>query len=108
MKNWRLMMMGIGIGALLPALAASVLPLASAQPGGGPPTGTAPQQQSLPVVRVVLFSSGVGYFQRMGEVTGDARIDLSFPRLGRGQGRGGDGPPLPRHEHQRPAQEHDP
>src|SRR5262245_46061144 len=33
----------------------------------------------LPVKQVVLFSSGVGYFQRQGEVEGDARIDLSFP-----------------------------
>src|SRR5436190_9030668 len=32
----------------------------------------------LPVKQVVLFSSGVGYFQREGEVDGDARIDLSF------------------------------
>jgi hypothetical protein len=28
---------------------------------------------------VVLFNSGVGYFQRQGEVEGDTRIDLSFP-----------------------------
>src|SRR4051794_25277965 len=33
---------------------------------------------NLPVKQVVLFSSGVGYFQREGEVDGDARIDLSF------------------------------
>ncbi|HTK75193.1 MAG TPA: hypothetical protein VL371_08035, partial [Gemmataceae bacterium] len=33
----------------------------------------------LPVKQVVLFSSGVGYFQRQGEVEGDARVDLSFP-----------------------------
>src|SRR5580658_2884144 len=33
----------------------------------------------LPIGQVVLFSSGVGYFQREGEVQGNARIDLSFP-----------------------------
>src|SRR5262249_14599518 len=33
----------------------------------------------LPIGQVVLFSSGVGYFQREGQVEGDARIDLSFP-----------------------------
>ena len=33
----------------------------------------------LPVGQVVLFSSGVGYFQREGSVEGDARVDLSFP-----------------------------
>ena len=28
---------------------------------------------------MVLFSSGVGYFQREGTIDGDARVDLSFP-----------------------------
>src|SRR5687767_2349519 len=32
----------------------------------------------LPLTRVVLFNSGVGYFSRSGEVQGDARVDLSF------------------------------
>src|SRR4051794_8275610 len=35
--------------------------------------------QALPLSQVVLYSSGVGYFQREGTVEGDARIDLSFP-----------------------------
>ncbi|MCE9562224.1 MAG: DUF4139 domain-containing protein [Planctomycetes bacterium] len=34
---------------------------------------------SLPLTRVVLFNSGVGYFSRSGDVEGDARVDLSFP-----------------------------
>src|SRR3982751_6126125 len=34
---------------------------------------------SLPITRVVLFNSGVGYFSRSGEVDGDARVDLTFP-----------------------------
>ena len=29
--------------------------------------------------RIVLFSSGVGYFQRDGQVDGDSRIELHFP-----------------------------
>src|SRR5713226_2366805 len=33
----------------------------------------------LPVAQVVLFNSGVGYFQREGTVEGNTRIDLSFP-----------------------------
>jgi hypothetical protein len=33
----------------------------------------------LPVSEVILYSSGVGYFQRSGKVEGDARVDLSFP-----------------------------
>jgi hypothetical protein len=32
----------------------------------------------LPVSRIVLFSSGVGYFQREGIVDGNARVDLQF------------------------------
>src|SRR5947207_4813067 len=32
----------------------------------------------LPMTRVVLFNSGVGYFSRSGEVEGDARVDLAF------------------------------
>src|SRR6266404_5420553 len=33
---------------------------------------------SLPMTRVVLFNSGVGYFSRSGDVEGDARVDLTF------------------------------
>ena len=40
------------------------------------PSETAAQ---LPIGQVVLFSSGVGYFQREGQIDGDARVDLSFP-----------------------------
>ncbi len=40
------------------------------------PSETAAQ---LPIGQVVLFSSGVGYFQREGVIDGDARVDLSFP-----------------------------
>ena len=35
--------------------------------------------QQLPIGQVVLFSSGVGYFQREGTVDGTTRVDLSFP-----------------------------
>ncbi|MBP3955715.1 DUF4139 domain-containing protein [Gemmata sp. G18] len=34
---------------------------------------------TLPITRVVLFNSGVGYFSRSGEVEGEARVDLTFP-----------------------------
>lgn len=34
---------------------------------------------ALPVTQVVLFSSGVGYFQREGHIEGTSRIDLTFP-----------------------------
>jgi hypothetical protein len=34
---------------------------------------------ALPLSQIVLFSSGVGYFQREGDVEGNARIDMQFP-----------------------------
>jgi hypothetical protein len=37
------------------------------------------QKADLPIAQVVLFSSGVGYFQREGSVQDTARVDLSFP-----------------------------
>jgi len=51
------------------------------------PAATAPNQDNgnaaapaatLPIRTVVLFSSGVGYFQRKGEVDGNSRVDLTF------------------------------
>jgi hypothetical protein len=33
---------------------------------------------SLPLKRIVLFNSGVGFFEHRGEVTGDATVDLKF------------------------------
>jgi hypothetical protein len=42
--------------------------------GNGRPPAT-----PLPIARVILFSSGVGYFQREGEVDGQSRVDLTFP-----------------------------
>src|SRR5215471_14601317 len=46
-----------------------------AQPGA-PAAAPAP---SLPVAQAILYSSGVGYFQREGTVEGSARVDLTFP-----------------------------
>src|SRR5580704_18741004 len=34
---------------------------------------------NLPITRVVLFNSGVGYFSRSGEIENDVRVDLMFP-----------------------------
>ncbi len=54
-----------------PRLSAPIVPVAAAAP-----SETSVQ---LPIGQVVLFSSGVGYFQREGQIEGDARVDLSFP-----------------------------
>src|SRR5437773_11388416 len=73
-----------GLGGLL-ALAVVVAlkpPTAPAEPDKGK-AGESPLSKSasaqLPVAGVVLFSSGVGYFQREGEIEGNSRVDLSFP-----------------------------
>ncbi len=52
----------------------------SAKPGDPPttPAATATSGQ-LPVAQTILYSSGVGYFQREGTIDGNQRIDLSFP-----------------------------
>jgi hypothetical protein len=39
-----------------------------------------PGTADLPVTRITLFSSGVGYFHREGEIDGNARVDLQFPQ----------------------------
>jgi hypothetical protein len=54
--------------------------LTSAHAEGNPPVGQAGKQADvLPIKQVVLFNSGVGYFQREGEIDGNARVQLSFP-----------------------------
>ncbi len=59
-----------------PSFTAAVLLLASALTvGAQPPAGTT----TLPLRHIVLFSSGVGYYQRDGQVEGAARVDLRFP-----------------------------
>ncbi|HVK11238.1 MAG TPA: DUF4139 domain-containing protein, partial [Gemmataceae bacterium] len=56
-------------------------PAAAQPPGDEVPNGNAANikpAQKLPITQVVLFNSGVGYFNRSGEVEGDTRIDLEF------------------------------
>src|SRR5947209_17390191 len=64
-------------GACLLAGVIALLPRATkAEPkAAGDNTAAA---AGLPIKNVVLFSSGVGYFQRKGEVEGNARVDLTF------------------------------
>jgi hypothetical protein len=47
-------------------------------PDVGQPETTATSTK-LPITQVVLYSSGVGYFQRDGQVDGNSRVDLAFP-----------------------------
>src|SRR6516165_8417393 len=52
--------------------------VAAADRNGGQDNNSARPTQ-LPIGQIVLFSSGVGYFQREGTVEDNSRVDLSFP-----------------------------
>jgi hypothetical protein len=54
--------------AALPLAIAATLRLAAAEPAAA----------ELPLEKVVLYTSGVGYFQHGGTVTGDATVEMSF------------------------------
>ncbi|HEY7425169.1 MAG TPA: DUF4139 domain-containing protein, partial [Gemmataceae bacterium] len=79
-RKWFLVCLG---GAALLALATFIFlspPTSTAQPNKAAPQDGPPLRVTqLPIGQVVLFSSGVGYFQREGSVEGNARVDLSFP-----------------------------
>jgi hypothetical protein len=70
---------------LIGAVAVTALVAWRTAPGRAQPAAPAPAPlenpaaKGLPLAQVILFSSGVGYFQREGTVEGDARVDLSFP-----------------------------
>jgi hypothetical protein len=57
------------------ALALLALPLSAADKYAGEPSKPA---ADVPLERVVLFNSGVGFFDRQGEITGDAAVELKF------------------------------
>jgi hypothetical protein len=68
------------LGAI--GLAALVMLRADSHAGSAAPqvpNVTKPSADLLPLSHVVLFSSGVGYYQREGEIDGSARVDLTFP-----------------------------
>jgi hypothetical protein len=48
-----------------------------AGPAQDPPTAVS--APALPVAQAILYSSGVGYFQREGSVESNARVDFTFP-----------------------------
>src|SRR5262245_8361029 len=78
MKRRGYVLGSLAVAAL--AVAAFLVPLTSAESGKErsreSKSATASQ---LPIGQVVLFSSGVGYFQREGTIEGTQRIDLTFP-----------------------------
>jgi hypothetical protein len=75
-----------GIAALagatgLATLAALWGPVAAGLEKGNQATAPAAAKDApqLPISQCVLFSSGVGYFQREAEIEGNIRVDLTFP-----------------------------
>src|SRR5438105_3201902 len=61
------------------AAAAFLFPRPSpAEPAGAARPADQPGQAQVPVKEVVLFSSGVGYFEHFGSVKGDATTELRF------------------------------
>lgn len=76
MRKW--LPVGVVVGLVcVVAVALSVMKIAAQ--GAAKAGEDEPRAVGLPISRVLLFSSGVGHFLREGSVTGDARIDLSFP-----------------------------
>src|SRR4051794_30222247 len=65
-------------GLAIPAAAVAALALRPTATDARP-AAPASDSPRLPGRGVVLFSSGMGYFQREGDVEGDARVDLTFP-----------------------------
>lgn len=70
---------------LIGAVTASALLVWSASSGAprqadeGLPANERQPAHRLPLTQVILFNSGVGFFQREGAVEGDARVEMQFP-----------------------------
>jgi hypothetical protein len=79
MRKWLL----AGVGMTAVGIAAALMVVPSLSRAGAREKAAkgeeGPRSTQLSIGQVVLFSSGVGYFQREGTVDDDARVDLSFP-----------------------------
>jgi hypothetical protein len=64
--------------AVLVCVAQAVFAQGKVSSGGTPASGALPSE-TLPLKKVSLLTSGVGYFEHSGRVSGGAEIDLSFP-----------------------------
>src|SRR5688500_14918640 len=77
MRKW--LLAGACVAAAMAAVALFCVPTWLGARPAVRPAEPAARVAQLPVGQVVLFSSGVGYFQRQGNVQDQARVDLSFP-----------------------------
>jgi hypothetical protein len=79
-RKWYWAVLSVGVLLTLGGLILLSPKPSTAEPNkAAPPEAPAVKVTQLPIGQVVLFSSGVGYFQREGSVEGNARVDLSFP-----------------------------
>jgi hypothetical protein len=72
-----------GVAGLAVLTALMIAAFTPADPGKSDPpkveVAASRSTTQLPITGCALFSSGVGYFQREGEIDGNARVDLTFP-----------------------------
>ncbi len=76
MRRRTYLFVGLAAAVLVAVAAAWRFTLGAAQPPEDPEHAPG---KNLPLTQVILFNSGVGYFQREGVVDGDTRVDLTFP-----------------------------
>src|SRR5262245_20199520 len=65
--------------ALSPVVALVVWVTSAGRAQPAKPLPDEPTRKLIPLTQLVLFNTGVGYFQREGDIEGNARLDLSFP-----------------------------
>ncbi len=68
----------VASGRMLILTAAALLVVAAHAPAQEAAPADAKAKDALPLNRVVMFNSGVGYFEHKGEVEGDALVELQF------------------------------
>src|SRR5262245_31661378 len=79
----RRFLLPIAAVAVLAVLAAAVILVQHSVNAAHPPKSANDRRPlaivQLPIAKVMMYPSGVGYFQREGKVLGNSRVDLSFP-----------------------------
>src|SRR6476660_8016453 len=75
-RSLRIAALGAAIAAV--PLGFHVSRAAAADPAPAPATRPATDQAQVPIRQVVLFSSGVGYFEHFGSIQGNGTTELRF------------------------------
>src|SRR3954470_16332103 len=74
----RKQILGLAVAAALMGVSATLLRAADPVPPATGDSAAAKEQAEVPVRQVVLFSSGVGYFEHFGSVKGNGSTELRF------------------------------